>query len=114
MNRLLVKKINRENSSIMFSPNTGQEIRSRIKSDLSIDSEAMSERYLGLPISIEKSKKAVFEYIKRRFGAGFRVGRKNFYQKLVRKSLLRLLRNLFPLMLCHVLTLQKVLVMTSV
>ena len=48
------QKINREKSSIMFSPNTGQEITSQIKSDLSIDSEAISERYLGLPISIGK------------------------------------------------------------
>ena len=48
------QKINREKSSIMFSPNTGQEITSQVKSDLSIDSEAISERYLGLPISIGK------------------------------------------------------------
>jgi hypothetical protein len=48
------QKINREKSSIMFSPNTGQEIRTQIKSDLSIDSKAISEHYLGLPISIGK------------------------------------------------------------
>jgi hypothetical protein len=51
------QKINRDKSSIMFSPNTSQEIRNQIKFDLSIDFEAMSERYLGLPISIGKSKK---------------------------------------------------------
>jgi hypothetical protein len=60
------QKINRDKSSIMFSPNTGQEIRSQIKSDLYIDCEAMSERYLGLPISIGKSKQVVFEYIKKK------------------------------------------------
>jgi hypothetical protein len=48
------QKINKEKSSIMFSPNIGQEIWSQIKSDLSIDSEAISERFLGLPISIGK------------------------------------------------------------
>ena len=60
------QKVNRDKSSIMFSPNTSQEIRSEIKSCLSIVSEARSERYLGLPISIGKSKKAVFEYIKKK------------------------------------------------
>ena len=60
------QKVNRDKSSIMFSPNTSQGIRSEIKSCLSIVSEARSERYLGLPISIGKSKKAVFEYIKKK------------------------------------------------
>jgi hypothetical protein len=48
------QKVNRDKSSIMFSPNTSQEIRSQIKSGMSIVSEARSERYLGLPISIGK------------------------------------------------------------
>lgn len=48
------QNVNRDKSSIMFSPNTSQEIRNQIKSGLSIVSEATSERYLGLPIFIGK------------------------------------------------------------
>jgi len=39
---------------------------------------------------LENKKKQYLNKSKRRFGAGLRVGRKNFYQKLVKKSLLRL------------------------
>jgi hypothetical protein len=58
--------INRDKSSIMFSPNTKQHDRSLICSILSIGVEAKSERYLGLPISVGKSKKRTFEYIKKK------------------------------------------------
>lgn len=69
------QKRNREKSSLMFR----SRYRSRIKCNLSIDSESISKRYLALPISNGKSKKTVFEYIKKKvFGAGFRLGRKNF------------------------------------
>jgi len=48
------QKVNRDKSSIMFGPNTSQEIRNQIKSGLSIVPEATSEWYLGLPIFIGK------------------------------------------------------------
>lgn len=58
--------INRDKSSIMFSPNTSHQVRNSMVSDLSIGFEARSERYLGLPVSVGKSKKRSFEYIKKK------------------------------------------------
>ena len=42
--------INRDKSSIMFSPNTSHQVRNSMVSGLSIGFEAWSERYLGLPL----------------------------------------------------------------
>ena len=54
--------INKDKSSIMFSPNTSEIIRHHIKSNMSI----VQEKYLGLPVSVGISKKKTFEYIKKK------------------------------------------------
>ncbi|KAJ1285997.1 hypothetical protein BS78_03G320500 [Paspalum vaginatum] len=58
--------INKDKSSIMFSPNTCQQIKCQLKSRLSIVNEASEGKYLGLPITIGSSKKKTFEYIKKK------------------------------------------------
>ena len=58
--------INRDKSSVLFSPNTDVICKAHVREELHIGSEAKSERYLGLPVSIGKSRKKAFEYIKRR------------------------------------------------
>ena len=58
--------INKDKSSIMFSPNTSEIIRHHIKSNMSIIQEAWNEKYLGLPVSVGISKKKIFEYIKKK------------------------------------------------
>ena len=58
--------INREKSSILFSPNTPQSVRNQICSILSIANKAYNERYLGLPVAVGKSRRKTFEYIKQR------------------------------------------------
>jgi len=58
--------INREKSSILFSPNTPHSVRNQICSILSIANKAYNERYLGLPVAVGKSRRKTFEYIKQR------------------------------------------------
>ena len=53
----------------MFSPNTTDCIKGEMRKELSIVQEARSEKYLGLPISVGKSRKKAFEYIKQRIWA---------------------------------------------
>jgi hypothetical protein len=61
--------INKDKSSIMFSPNTTDCTKGEMRKELSIVQEARSEKYLGLPISVDKSRKKAFEYIKQRIWA---------------------------------------------
>jgi hypothetical protein len=58
-------------------------------SKLSIGTKARSERYLGLPVSVGRSRKRTFEYIKKKIWTR-KVGKRNFYQRLVRIFLLKL------------------------
>jgi len=58
--------VNKDKTAIMFSPNTPQHSRDYILSELRITHVASNEKYLGLPVYIEKSKKRMFEYIKQR------------------------------------------------
>ena len=67
--RALGQVINKDKSSIMFSPNTTDCIKGEMRKELSIVQEARSEKYLGLPISVGKSRKKAFEYIKQRIWA---------------------------------------------
>jgi hypothetical protein len=58
--------INRDKSAILFSPNTTSVDKDEVRQALNIVQEVKSERYLGLPVSIGKSRKKAFEYIKKK------------------------------------------------
>jgi hypothetical protein len=53
--------INKDKSSILFSPNTSSTTRQQIKAIMSINQEAKNDRYLGLRVSVGKAKKRTFE-----------------------------------------------------
>uniref|UniRef100_A0A8I7BB66 Reverse transcriptase domain-containing protein n=1 Tax=Hordeum vulgare subsp. vulgare TaxID=112509 RepID=A0A8I7BB66_HORVV len=74
--------INTEKSAIMFSPNTSDPERTLVKDELEIHSEHWSEKYLGLPVHVGRSRKQAFKYIKRNM-----CGRVNGWQeKLLAKE----------------------------
>jgi hypothetical protein len=58
--------INKDKPSILFTPNTSEIVRNQIKLNMSINREAWTEKYLGLPVSVGISKKKTFEYIKKK------------------------------------------------
>jgi hypothetical protein len=55
--------VNREKSSIFFSPNTSQTTRQSLKLLLGIAVEAFSERYLGLPTAVGRITSDTFDHI---------------------------------------------------
>jgi hypothetical protein len=55
--------VNREKSSIYFSPNTPLSIRQDLKGLLGITVEAFSERYLGLPTAVGRITSGTFDHI---------------------------------------------------
>jgi hypothetical protein len=62
--RVFGQVINKDKSSILFSPNSGTQVKGQIRGILGITQEAKNEKYLSLPVSIGKSRKKTFEYIK--------------------------------------------------
>lgn len=55
--------VNREKSSLFFSPNTPANVKSGISENLQIRCENRGGRYLGLPSIIGRSKTEVFRYV---------------------------------------------------
>ncbi|WVZ92789.1 hypothetical protein U9M48_038829, partial [Paspalum notatum var. saurae] len=53
------QKINKDKTSIMFSPNAPTHVRDHVLRVLGIDHTAKNKKYLGLPVYIGKSKKSM-------------------------------------------------------
>jgi hypothetical protein len=58
--------INFDKSSIMFSENTREEMRTQVLRELNIGAEARTEKYLGLPVYVGRARTKTFEYLKDR------------------------------------------------
>ena len=61
-------------------------------SDLSIGFEARSERYLGLPVSVGKSKKRSFEYIKKKIWSRIQGWQEKLLSKAGKEILIKAVR----------------------
>ena len=55
--------VNKEKSAIFFSSNCQDEEKAEVSLVLQIDTEALAEKYLGLPTAIGRSTKEAFEYM---------------------------------------------------
>jgi hypothetical protein len=60
------QQINMEKSSIHFAKGVSENTRHEIKEVLGVHSEALSEKYLGMPIDVGASTNGAFEYLKDR------------------------------------------------
>ena len=74
--------INRDKYAVLFSPNTSSDDKEEVRQALNIVLEAKNEKYLGLPVSIGKSRKKAFEYIKKK--VWFRI--QGWQEKLLSKA----------------------------
>jgi hypothetical protein len=55
--------VNREKSSIYFSPNTPDDTREALKNLMGVAVEAFSERYLGLPTAVGRITSGTFDHL---------------------------------------------------
>ena len=60
------QKVNKQKSSIYFSPNALQPVKDIVKNILGITVEAFSERYLGLPTAVGRITSGTFDHIAER------------------------------------------------
>jgi hypothetical protein len=60
------QRVNLQKSSIFFGPGCGEDQREHLKGVIGITSEALTERYLGLPTVVGRSKDGCFQYLTER------------------------------------------------
>jgi hypothetical protein len=88
--------INRDKSSVLFSPNTSQVDKDEVRAELCITQEAKSEKYLGLPVSIGKSRKKAFEYIKRKIWVRIQGWQEKLLSKAGKEVLIKAVAQAIP------------------
>jgi hypothetical protein len=59
----LGQKVNLGKSSVYFGPGCKENLKNTLRSEIGISSGALSERYLGLPTVVDRSKDGCFKYI---------------------------------------------------
>jgi hypothetical protein len=67
-------------SSIYFSPNTNVLVRAEICETLHIDTEALSDKYLGLQAIVGADRSDCFVHLWKELFKGLMGGKRNFYQ----------------------------------
>ena len=93
--------INRDKFAVLFSPNTSLDDRQRVRQILNIQMEAKrmeakSERYLGLPVSIGKSRKKAFEYIKKKMWVCIQGWKEKLLSKAGKEVLIKAVAQAIP------------------
>jgi hypothetical protein len=58
------QRINYEKSSIFFSKKCSNNLKEAVKEKIHVSNEALTERYLGLPTDVGRSKGGAFKYLK--------------------------------------------------
>ena len=78
--------ISESKCSIFFSPNVDVDLKVQVCTQLNIMTEAISERYLGLPSMIGLDKSESFVYLLERIIQTLQVWKEKFLSMGVRKS----------------------------
>jgi hypothetical protein len=89
--------INREKSSIYFSPNTPQALRHDLKTQLGITVEAFNERYLGLPTVVGRLTSDTFDHLGERIRSKVQGGSERMVSCAGREVFLKFVIQAIPL-----------------
>jgi hypothetical protein len=88
--------INREKSSIMFSPNTPRWAKEIIMQTLGLGLEAHGGKYLGLPLYIGRSKAKCFEYLKEKIWKRIQGWKERFLSAAGKETLIKAVAQAIP------------------
>jgi hypothetical protein len=88
--------INFDKSSVMFSKNTKEWCRRGVLNVLRISGEARTEKYLGLPVYVGRSKAQTFEYLKERIWKRIQGWKERFLSKMGKDILIKACAQAIP------------------
>ncbi|KAJ1256423.1 hypothetical protein BS78_K029100 [Paspalum vaginatum] len=88
--------INKDNTAAMFSIDTPPDVRNQILTELNISHTTQTDRCLGLPIHIGRSKKKSFEYIKQKIWGRIQGWQERLLSKAGKEILIKAIAQAIP------------------
>ena len=88
--------MNKEQSSVYFSPNTAAPLQHELKQILNINVEAFTERYLGLPTSVGRITSGTFDHIGERIRSKLQGGSERMISCASREVRLKTIAMVIP------------------
>jgi hypothetical protein len=88
--------INKEKSDVLFGANTKETDQIALKEILQINSEAMSDKYLGLPVHVGQSRSGTFSYLKDRVWQRILGWKKKMLSKAGKEILIKAVAQAIP------------------
>jgi hypothetical protein len=88
--------VNYDKSSVMFSANTKEWCKKGVLDELHIKAEAKTEKYLGLPVYVSRSRTQTFEYLKERIWNKIQGWKERFLSKAGKDILIKACAQAIP------------------
>jgi hypothetical protein len=88
--------INFDKSSVMFSANTREWCKRGVLEELHIRAEARTEKYLGLPVYVGRSKTQIFAYLKERIWKKIQGWKERFLSRMGKDILIKACAQAIP------------------
>ena len=79
------QQINRDETQLFFNSNIDQAMKDHIKASLGVSATNHIESYLGVPSFVGRAKNRASVILRRGFGKRYKVRRRNYFHKGVRK-----------------------------
>jgi hypothetical protein len=88
--------INKEKSSVLFSKNCGDLTKEELPAALDLSHEAKSDKYLGLPVYMGRSKAKMFTYLKDRVWKRIQGWKEKLLSKAGKETLIKAVAQAIP------------------
>uniref|UniRef100_A0A803PSF4 Reverse transcriptase domain-containing protein n=1 Tax=Cannabis sativa TaxID=3483 RepID=A0A803PSF4_CANSA len=80
------QSVNRDKSSILFSPNTSPDSQSRFRSSLLLNGEGFISKYLGVPHCVGRVKNSIFHYLIQKVSSKLNVWNEKLFSRAVNST----------------------------
>uniref|UniRef100_A0A803P208 Reverse transcriptase zinc-binding domain-containing protein n=1 Tax=Cannabis sativa TaxID=3483 RepID=A0A803P208_CANSA len=83
------QSVNRDKSSILFSPNTSPDTQSQFRSSLLLNGEGFISKYLGVPHCIGRVKNSIFHYLIQKVSSKLNVWNEKLFSRAGKETLIK-------------------------
>uniref|UniRef100_A0A803PIJ2 Reverse transcriptase domain-containing protein n=1 Tax=Cannabis sativa TaxID=3483 RepID=A0A803PIJ2_CANSA len=83
------QSVNRDKSSILFSPNTSPDSQSRFRTSLFLNGEGFISKYLGVPHCIGRVKNSIFHYLIQKVSSKLNVWNEKLFSRAGKETLIK-------------------------